>query len=116
MAGENKTVLQMEAHGTSGTATLYTITKKQADAALAKIGHKDKFVTAEPDPIKPTGKLQTFLSGEHAKALQESGGLEGKVARVATKYLRYAGSETTILLTAAEHKQLVKHGASLKKA
>ena len=116
MAGENKTVLETEALGASGKGIVYTITKKQAETVLAKLGHKDKMVTAEADPVKPTGKHQTFIAGEHAAALQAEGGLAGKIARAATKYLRTEGSSTTILLSAAEHKQVKTHGASLKKA
>ena len=116
MAGENKTVLETETLAASGKGTVYAITKAQAERVLAKLGHKDKFVTGEPDPEKPTGKPETFLAGEHAAALQAEGGLAGKLARVATKYLRADGSSTTILLSAAEHKEVATHGASLKKA
>jgi hypothetical protein len=115
MAGENKTVAETEALAASGKGTLYTITKAQAERVLQKLGHKDKFVTAHPDPLQPTSE-QTFIAGDHASALQEQGGLEGKIARAATKYLRTEGSSTTILLSATERKQVSTHGASLKKA
>ncbi len=115
MAGENPTVKEMEALGESGKGTVYTITKKQAEAVLKKMGHGDKFVTDHPDPQNPTGE-QTFLSGEESARLQAQGGLEGKVARIATKYLRHEGSSATILLSADEVKRMKTHGASLKKA
>lgn len=116
MAGENPTVLETEKLGASGQGVVYAITKKQAETALKKMGHDDKFVTDHPDRDRPGPTMHTFLAGSHAKALQEQGGLEGKIARAATKYLRYDGSETTILLSKAEHAELKKHGVSLKQA
>jgi hypothetical protein len=116
MAGENTTVLEMEKLGASGEGIVYTITKAQAEKVLKKMGHGEKFVTDHPDPKKPEEGLHTFIAGDPAKVLQDQGGLEGKVARIATKYLRYAGSQTTILLTKAEHAQLGKLGAKLVKA
>jgi hypothetical protein len=116
MAGENKTVLEMEQAGVDGKTTVYTITKKQAELALKKMGHGDKFMTGDPDPLKPTGKQETFLNGEHAKALQEQGGTLGKIARYATKYLRVEGSETTIALTKDDVKELKSHGVKLIEA
>jgi len=119
MAGENKTVQEMEKLGASGEGVVYTITKAQAEKALKKFGHSDKFITDHPDPQKrgaADSKEETFLAGEHAKTLQDQGGLEGKVARIATKYLRVEGSETTILLSKAEHTELGKRGVKLTKA
>ena len=116
MAGENTTVKETEALGASGEGTVYTITKAQAEKALKKLGHGDKFTTDHPDPLRPGPKMETFFAGEHAAAMQHEGGLEGKIARVATKYLRVEGSETTVLLSKAEHTELGKHGVKLVKA
>lgn len=116
MAGENKTVLETEALGASGKGILYTITKKQAETVLTKLGHADNFITGHPNALEPGPKMETFLGERHAFKLQKDGGLEGKIARVATKYLRYEGSTTTILLSKEEHKKVQTLGAALKKA
>lgn len=96
--GHNTTVHEMTTQ--QDDVHPYVFTKEQADAIARKRGWQNEG--------------ESFLNGDTAKELQSAGGLDGKLARHIAKWLTDPGSQTTIPLTAAEHKELAKLGATLE--
>lgn len=98
MTAHNKTVQEM-GDTSADEVGVYRFTKADGDKLMRKLGHQ----TAD----------QVSLDKEVGNALQEKGGLVGKLARHCQKWLTDPGSVTTIPLTDSEYKQVAKLGAKL---
>lgn len=99
---DSRAAREMRDHGGDGLRA-YRLTKEEGDTAMRRLQHQ--------------GADEPFLNGDVGSKLQAEGGLVGKLARHCQKWLRDENSETTIPLTAAEHKEVTKLvGHELKEA